>query len=127
MLQCRKFIQTRKKTNFSKSIILKKFDIICMSETWLTNDNRDSEIFLGNYNCFLSNRRSSLQSTSHGRTIIGVKSGLMSEPANFSLNINGAAVACYIKLDKRKLLVVSCYLPPANSKYALKTNEINNF
>ena len=50
----------------------------------------------------------------------------MSEPANFSFNTNGAASACYIKLDKRKLLVVSCYLPPANSKYALKPIEINN-
>ena len=50
----------------------------------------------------------------------------MSEPANFSFNSNGEAVACYIKIDKRKLLVVSCYVPPANSKYALKPNEKNN-
>ena len=67
-----------------------------------------------------------MQSTSHRGTLIGVKSGLMSEPANFSFNTNGAAVACYIKQDKRKLLVVSCYLPPANSKNALKPSEINN-
>ena len=107
-------------------MILKNFDIISLSQKWLTNEIRESETFLGNYNCFLSNRRSSLQSTSHGGTLFGVKFGLMSEPANFSYNTNGAVVACYLKLDKRKLLVVSCYLPPANSKYALKPSEINN-
>ena len=116
MLQCKRFIQTRKKTVFSNSINLKNFDSICLSETWLTNEN----------NCFLSNRRSLLQSTSHGGTLFGVKSGLMPEPASFNFNTYRAAVACYIKLDKRKLLVVSCYLPPANSKYAPKPNELNN-
>ena len=114
-----------RRQTFSNSIVLKNFDIICLPETWLTNEIRESEYFSGNYNCFLSNRRSSLQSTSHGGTKIGIKSGLLSEPANFIFNTNGAAVACYIKLDKRKLLVVSCYLPPANSKYALKPSEIN--
>ena len=73
--------------------------MICLSETWLANGFRESEIFFGNYNCFLTNRRSLLQSTSHGGILIGVKSGLMSVPANFSFSINGAAVACYIKLD----------------------------
>ena len=70
--------------------------------------------------------RSSLQSTSHGGTSIGVKTALMSEPASYSFNSNGAAVACYIKIDKRKLLVVSCYVQRANSKYALKPDEKNN-
>ena len=51
---------------------------------------------------------------------------LMSEPAIFSFNTNGAAVACYLKLDDWKLLVVSCFPPPLNRKYALKPNEINN-
>ena len=100
--------------------------MICLSEIWLAKEIRGSVIFLGNYNCFLCNRRSSLQSTSHGGTLIGVKSVLMSEPANFLFDSNRAAVACYNKLDKRKLLVVSCYLPPVSSKYALKPNEINN-
>ena len=100
--------------------------MICLSEIWLTKEIRESEIFLQNYNFFLSNSRSSLQSTSHGGTLIGVKSGIIPETANFSFNSNGAAVACYIKLDKWKLLVVSCYLPRANSKYALKPMKINN-
>ena len=50
----------------------------------------------------------------------------MSELANFIFNTNGEAVACYIKLDKLKLLVVSCYLPPAKSKSALKLIEVKN-
>ena len=93
---------------------------------WLKIEIRKREIFLRNYNCLLSHSRSSPQSTSHGGTLIGVKSGSISETANFSFITNGAAVACYIKLDKRKLLVVSCYLPRKNSKYALKPMEINN-
>ena len=95
----RSLLKLERRQTFSNSIILKNFDIICLSETWLKNEIRNSEVFLGNYKCFLSNRRSSLQSTSHGGILIGVKSGVRSEPVNFSFNNNGAAVACYIKLD----------------------------
>ena len=126
MLQCKNFFKLEIWQFFSNSVILKNFDIICLSEIWLTNEIRESEIFPQNYNCFLSNSRSSLQSTSHGGTLICVKSGLISEPAHFSFITNGAAEACYIRLDKRKLLAVSGHLPRAISKYALKPKEIIN-
>ena len=38
---------------------------------------------------------------------------------------NGSVVACYVTLANLKILVISCYLPPANSKYSLNTEDIH--
>ena len=37
-------------------MLLNTFDVICISETWLTTDVNDSELFLANYTIFRSDR-----------------------------------------------------------------------
>ena len=55
--------------------------------------------------------------------MICVKRSFLSENANFGYDTNGSVVACYVTLANLKILVISCYLPPANSKYSLNTED----
>ena len=51
--------------------------------------------------------------------MICVKRSFLSENANFGYNTN------YVTLANLKILVISYYLPPANSKYSLNTEDIH--
>ena len=59
----------RRKT-FSNFILLNKPDIVCLSETWLTTEILETELFLNEYNCFRSDRKAKIGQTSHGGTMI---------------------------------------------------------
>ena len=100
-------------------------DIVCLSETWLTTEISETELFLNEYNCFRSDCKAKIVQTSHGGTMICVKRSFVSENANFGYDTNGSVVGCYVTSGNLKILVISCYLPPANSKYSLNTEDIH--
>ena len=94
------------------------YDFVCIGETRSINEQTDSELFLPEYQCFRSNRKSPLKTTAHGGTMICVKSSYNSEQAFVCFDTNGSAVACYVNINQKKILIVFCYNPPANNKYA---------
>ena len=58
------------------------FDILCVSETWLTKEIPDAELYLPNYTLYRSNRPAKEGSTLHGGTMIAVKDSLTSDEIN---------------------------------------------
>ena len=56
--------------------------------------------------------------------MICVKSSYNSKKAFFDFDTNGSAVACYVNINQKKILIVCCYNPPANSKYAYTSEDL---
>ena len=114
-----------RRQTFSNYLLSKNYDNICIAETWLTKEISENELFLPQYQCFLSNRKSSRKTTSHGGTMICVRRTINSEQLFFDYDVNGSVTVCYITLGQKNILIVCCYLPPENSKYAYKECHLN--
>ena len=113
-----------RRQEFSNFLIANPYDFVCIAETWLTNEQTDSELFLPEYQCFRSNRKSPLKTTAHAGTMICVKSIYNSEQAIFDFDTNGSAIASYFNINQKKILIVCYYKPPANSKYAYTSEDL---
>ena len=111
---------------FSNFLLVNAVDIVCISETWLTDDIAEGELFIPQYQCFLSNRKAKSGTTAHVGTMICVKNEINSEKVKLNLEDNGSVTACLICLCKKKILIVCCYLPPSNSTYAYTNADIEN-
>ena len=55
--------------------------------------------------------------------MICVKSIYNSEQTFFDFDTNGSAVASYVNINQKKILIVCFYKPPANSKYAYTSED----
>ena len=123
MLQYQKLIQ-RKATEFFADYLLTENDFICLCETWLNDAITESELLLSDYQCYPSNRKFTNGNTAHGGIIICVKRSVLSEQHYLVYDVNGSLTICSLTLGERKLLILSCYLPPAYSKYSYNSDYL---
>ena len=114
----RSLYKVNRRQTFSNYLLSKNYDIICIAETWLTEEIAENELFLPQYQCFVSNRKSTPKTTSHGGTMICIKRTINSEQLYFDYEVNGSVTACNATLGKKNTLILCCYFPPENSKYA---------
>ena len=56
--------------------------------------------------------------------MICVKSSYNSEQVFFDFDTNGSAAAGYVNINQKKILIVCCNNPPANSKYAYTSEDL---
>ena len=122
----RSLFKISRRQEFSVLIIVNQYDFVCIAETWLKNEQTESELIQPEYQCFRSDRKLPLKTTTHGGTMICVKSSINSEEAFFDSDTNGSAVACYVNINQKKILIVFCYNPPANSKHAYTSEDLTN-
>ena len=114
----RSLFKISRRQELSYFSLANSYDFVCIGETRSINEQTDSELFLPEYQCFHSNRKSPLKTTAHGVTMICVKSSYNSEQGFVYFDTNGSAVACYVNINQKKILIVFCYNPPSNNKYA---------
>ena len=114
----RSLYKVNRRQTISNYLLSKNYDIICIAETWLTEEIAENELFLPQYQCFVSNRKSTPKTTSHGGTMICIKRTINSEQLYFDYEVNGSVTACNATLGKKNTLILCCYFPPENSKYA---------
>ena len=120
----RSLFKLSRRQEISNFLIASPYDFVCIAETWLINEQTGSELFLPEYQCFRSNRKSPLKTTAHSGTMIRVKSSYKSEQGFFDFETNGSAVAGYVNINQKKILLVCCYNAPANSKYAYTKEDL---
>ena len=123
----RSLYKVNRRQTFSNYLLKKNYDIICIAETWLTEEIAENELFLPQYQCFVSNRKSTPKTTSHGGTMICIKRTINSEQLYFDYEVNGSVIACNATLGKKNTLILCCYFPPENSKYAYNEDHLQSF
>ena len=109
--------RAERRTAFSNIMLLYNFDILCLCETWLTTEISDAELFLQNYTLYRSNRSAKEGFTSHGGTMVAIKSSISSDEIQTDYDKNGSKAACQVSLGNLSLCIVCIYSPPHDSKY----------
>ena len=127
LYEIRSLYKVDRRQKFANYLLTKDFDFICLAETWLTDEVSEGEIFLPQYQCYYSNGKTSRLTTSHGGTMICVKRTLDSQELYFDFDVNESVTICSVCFDMKKILIICCYLPLTNSKYAYESNSIQNF
>ena len=96
------------------------YDIICITETWLTNDVLEGEFFLPQFRCFCANRKLvEGQTTSHGGTMICVNRAFMAERLNLGYEVSGSIVACTVFMGNKKFCWLRVFYTPPTASMSL--------
>ena len=99
---------------FSNCVSLENIDILCLTETWLTEDIPNEGLFLKNYTIHRKDRKTENHKTKHGGVLIAVK-GIPHE--RIDLKSTNEYVAIKFDLPESSFIVCCCYNPPKSSPY----------
>ena len=70
----RNLLDTQRKTSFANAIASTNFDVICITESWLTSDVPNSARFLQGYQIFGNDRQTTeTHKTRHGGVVVAVR------------------------------------------------------
>ena len=109
---------------FANFLAIKRHDIVCVSETWLIDSIKNEELFIDEYNIFRSNRDPNTQgTTTHGGTMICVKSKYQSKEIKIETLPLGCCCECECTVGLKSILIICVYLPPDDSDYVLCNSE----
>ena len=117
----RSLLNLQKRVTFANFVAMSNIILICLTETWLTEQVDDAELFLPNYELFRSERASAGHISEHGGVLIGVRRDALAE--TLSVTDDDFLVSCTAVLNGCKLLIVCCYNPPANSDYRVSLEQ----
>ena len=99
-------------------------DILCLTETWFTDEVRNSEIFL-NRQYFVQSRKDRKVGT-HGGTLIAHKTNLcFNKAAEMETNFDFLSCSVYF-LNDIVLIIITLYNPPQNSKYRVSDTDLRS-
>ena len=99
-------------------------DILCLTETWLTDEVRNSEIFL-NRQYFVQSRKDRKVGT-HGGTLIAHKTNLcFNQAAEIETYFDFLSCSVYF-LNDIVLIILTLYSPPQNSKNRVSDTDLHS-
>ena len=127
LFNVRSIINLQKRLRLADYALKHDFDLILLTETWLTKDIENSELLLSNYEIFRANRSVGENEISkHGGCLIALKktlSGIKVNLGQCSKALEDSFVA--IKLvQPNPIYIAVLYNPPSDSKYRLSTKEV---
>ena len=102
----------------------KQIDFACFTQTWLSEDMTDPELFLPDYNLIRSDRISSDRGTSlHGGVFIAIKGTIQCTPIDTTA-WRGTFAAATVEDDEQAFIVAALYHPPKGSQYRLESDQL---
>ena len=117
----RSILEYQRRTNFSNAVQMKNiYQIICLTETWLTGSISDIGLFLTNYSIHRKDRLSDKGLTKHGGVLIAVSKNIPSSQID---SIFQDCVIIRISLNKT-FLICCLYSAPSNSAYTWTLPDI---
>ena len=117
----RSILEYQRRTTFSNAVQVKNaHQVICLTETWLTESIGDAALFLTNYVIHRNDRPSDKGLTKHGGVLIAVNRNIPSS------QINSAFQDCVIiRISLNKPILVCCiYSGPSNSTYTWDISDL---
>ena len=111
---------------FANSICCLNFDILCITETWLTIDVPANSLFLSNFSILRIDRPKKIDfSSSHGGVLIAFKQSL--EIFKLAINMVDVCDVLFASIAHSSCIIACIYIPPKKSPYYWTTTEILDF
>ena len=130
MYNVRSLLKLDRRLGFAKALKLTTYDIILLTETWLTEDLKSEELFIPSYTLYRSERKLSKHGNSlHGGVLIGFKDNYIQQEIDNSCLSSSLQASCsFVKVTTSIVSVVMCclYKSPSNSAYRLTNSEIQS-
>ena len=116
-----------KRKHFAETVTRLDYDILLITETWLTPLFSNRELFLTNYQIYRAESPFSLNCVSlHGAVLLGVKMGIRhSEVPRDTLPPSFSSSLVLVELfGNSKYLIAVLYNPPQDSQYCITSDDI---
>ena len=112
-----------RRTLFANAICTSDYDLLCVTETWLTSDVPNSTLFLKEYAIYRSDRTSSSMITIHGGVLVAVKRII---PHEIIPNDQSDEIIAVMVITEQPLLVCCVYNPPHYSPFRWPRTKFDN-
>ena len=117
----RSILEYQRRTSFSIAVQVKNaYQVICLTETWLTESIGDAALFLTNYVIHRNDRPSDKGLTKHGGVLIAVNRNIPSSQINPAFQ---DSVIIRISLNK-PISICYIYSAPSNSTYTWGISDL---
>ena len=94
---------------------MENMNILCLTETWLTDDITNEGLFLKEFMVYRNDRKTDNHKTKHGCVLIAVRNSISQE--RVELKSTDEYVVVKIEPKKTAFLICCCYNPPKASPY----------
>ena len=121
LINVRSLIDEKRRRNLSDFVAKNSIDILFLTETWLTEDFTDAELYLNGYTLHRSDRPPTKSgSSSHGGVLIAVNDKFTFTPL---VSFTGCIASGTVSDGNVSIFVAAVYNPPRGSAYRLKPTE----
>ena len=121
----RSLLSLERKMAFSNAIATLKYDLLCLTETWLTPHVRNTALFLPNYSIYRTDRDPDMFTSKHGGVLIGMRNPIEHEQVNLSI-VHDDYVAIKIYTTSKPILICYVYNQPTGSPFIWSSGQLSN-
>ena len=115
-MNTRSLLNITRRYKLSNAVTLFDYNIVCLTETWLTKNFESSELLLNNYFLYRSDREGKTdEKSAHGGVLIAVKTEIDSE--SIKTELQECCIAVKVKIDKTERAICIFYNRPIPSNY----------
>ena len=113
------------RTKFSNTLNTHDYDILCLTETWLTCDIPSAALFLSSYQVYRKNRMTNDdRKTKHGGVLIAIKNDILHEHISLQ-NEHSDCITIKTKTKKDSVILLCCiYNAPYPSVYQWEIKDL---
>ena len=112
---------------FANCMLNLSYDLICVCETWLTEDVTNASIFLENYEVYRNDRTvTASRKSRHGGVLIAVSNRIAHEPIRMKCP-KADYLVVKIELKERSLILCCIYNAPFSNVYQWTHDELSGF
>ena len=106
----RSLLDFQRRQNFANEIA--NYDVLCLTETWLTSDVPDNALFLTRYTIHRTDRHTENHNSKHGGVLIAVK-----DISHYRLKntTHSESVSIALQTPAESLVICCMYNPPKSS------------
>ena len=121
LINVRSLIDESRRRNLSNFVAKNSIDILFLTETWLTEDFKDAELYINGYTLHRSDRPPTKSgSSAHGGVLIAVINKFTFTPL---VSFTGCLASGTVSDGNVSIFVAAVYNPPRGSAYRLKLTE----
>ena len=114
-----------RRSKLANAIALTQYNIICLCETWLSEDINDSELLLSDYSIFRSDRERQRGSNMHGGVLIAIRKSFNAELVKHEQP--ECCITLKVLVDGIAIHICCFYNPPKGSNYCYELSDFHKF
>ena len=119
----RSLMKFERRLKFSDCLSTRRYDILCLTETWLTPDVQNYSLFLPANTIYRNDRIPCEHETKHGGVLIAIRSTIMHEQILIDLHLEDFVVIS-VQTKPQPTLICCLYSPPSDSDYTWSPQQL---